>query len=40
MNNRSNESYREYIYVGVGSMKDEKLKLMDLRDSYTLGYVG
>ena len=29
-----------YIYVGVGVMKDRKLKLMGLRVSYTLGCVG
>jgi hypothetical protein len=32
--------YREYIYVGVGGMKDYKVKLMDLHVSDTLGSVG
>ena len=36
MNNRYSERYREYIFVGVGAMKDSKLKLIDLCVSYTL----
>ena len=29
MNNIQSESEREYIYVGVGTVKDYKVKLMD-----------
>jgi hypothetical protein len=40
MKNRYSESCREYIYVGVGTWKDSKLKLMDVHVSHTLGWFG
>ena len=34
MNNRSSERERDYKYVGVGTMKDWQLKLMDIEDVF------
>ena len=34
--NQQSETYRQNIYVGVGVMKDYKLKLRNLRVSHTL----
>jgi hypothetical protein len=34
---RSNERYREYLYMSVGVMRDLKVKLRDLHVSDTLG---
>jgi hypothetical protein len=33
---KSNESQIEYLYISVGVMKDQKLKLRDLHVSHTL----
>jgi hypothetical protein len=30
----------EYLYMSVGVMKDQKVKLRDLHTSHTLGYTG
>ena len=30
----------EYLYMSVGVMKDQKVKLRDLHASHTLGYTG